>query len=179
MGSATLGVVLALTLAVLAVRCRGERDLPPFPDSSPREGKIESDSRTLFTSGLSHCVKGHIYEFGLPSLWSFPPTLEAGLPQQHGVGEVPHAFLAGGERGPAETLGLGHFLQPGLPESSPSHPANNKVVFDFAHLLSLLLSTHVSETSSGAGITGLSLSSLAQRHTPVQVVTCLSCQSFV
>lgn len=136
--------VLALPLTILAVRCGGEGDLPPVADSSPKEGKLESDSGTLFTSERGHCTKGHIYECGFPSLWHFPPSVEAGLPQRNGAGEAPHAFfswrrvMSCGASGP----------QPHSPAGEFSTTASQKPS-GLPHLPLLLLSIGVSETSSG------------------------------
>ena len=53
---------------------------------------MSTGSRTLFTSGRGHCVRGLMHECGSPSLWSFllaPETgamVGTGLPQQGGVG---------------------------------------------------------------------------------------------
>lgn len=42
---------------------------------------METDPRTLLTSGCGHCVKSLVRECGFPSLWSFllaPETAEVG-----------------------------------------------------------------------------------------------------
>lgn len=49
----------------------GERETA-LPQSCRREGKIESDSRTLLTSGHGHWVEeGHMHKGGFPPFWSF------------------------------------------------------------------------------------------------------------
>lgn len=57
---------------------------------------METDPRTLLTSGCGHCVKSLVRECDFPSLWSFLLAPETGSGQEQGclswVGAGGHRF---------------------------------------------------------------------------------------